>query len=304
MGDFSQIERSPLRLAYWGQLAALLTTAFVLAYLSWSSYRDAIARAETTSSGIARVNAFALDTTLNTADMLLAETAAIVAPHMADRAALDAAWREESRRLRLYLSRIPQLNSVRIFNAAGQPRTGFNQAECLACHKPKQAQSYLFLHAELAAAARKRLVRQHFGWLARSLLERALLWHASPERLRGLIRVEGDIGWGDRHRDRPRRGHRHAHRMRHRRVRLGTEHQHLGLGQQRGTPGALGQGHGSHRSIMARRMLSSCRADNPVEETMTMRPAAPLALTCLAALLVGGLAVAAALVSWRDRGKR
>ena len=33
MGDFSQIEKRPLRLAYWGQLAALLTTALVLADL-------------------------------------------------------------------------------------------------------------------------------------------------------------------------------------------------------------------------------------------------------------------------------
>ncbi|GLT23652.1 hypothetical protein GCM10007933_31200 [Zoogloea oryzae] len=120
MGDFRQIEKRALRLAYWGQLAALLTTALVLAYLSWSSYHDAFTKAEATASGIARVNAFALDTTLNTADMLLAETATVVAPHMADRAALDAAWREESRRLRLYLSRIPQLNSVRVFNAAGE----------------------------------------------------------------------------------------------------------------------------------------------------------------------------------------
>ena len=120
MADFSQIEKRPLRLAYWGQLAALLTTALVLAYLSWSSYHDAITKAEVTSSGIARVNAFALDTTLSTADMLLAETATVVAPRMGEPAALDAAWREESRRLRLYLSRIPQLNSVRIFNAAGE----------------------------------------------------------------------------------------------------------------------------------------------------------------------------------------
>ena len=51
---------------------------------------------------------------------------------------------------------------------------------------------------ELDAAARKRLVRQHFGWLARSLLERGLLWYASAERLKTLIHVEGDVGLAER----------------------------------------------------------------------------------------------------------
>ena len=39
---------------------------------------------------------------------------------------------------------------------------------------------------ELDLSARQALVREHFQWLARSLLERAVLWHASPERLRRL----------------------------------------------------------------------------------------------------------------------
>ncbi len=47
---------------------------------------------------------------------------------------------------------------------------------------------------ELDAAARAALVRAHFGWLARSLLERGLLWYASPQRLKRLIQVEGDVG--------------------------------------------------------------------------------------------------------------
>ncbi|MDH4394006.1 MAG: lipid A biosynthesis acyltransferase [Aquabacterium sp.] len=51
---------------------------------------------------------------------------------------------------------------------------------------------------ELDPAARQRLVRDHFGWLARSLLERGLLWHAAPERLRSLIQVEGDVDLADR----------------------------------------------------------------------------------------------------------
>lgn len=43
-----------------------------------------------------------------------------------------------------------------LFGADRSLRAGVNQAECLACHKPKQAQSYLFLHNELTTAARKR----------------------------------------------------------------------------------------------------------------------------------------------------
>lgn len=50
---------------------------------------------------------------------------------------------------------------------------------------------------ELDAAQRQALVREHFEWLGRSLLERALLWHASKERLRRLIRVEGDIHFAE-----------------------------------------------------------------------------------------------------------
>ncbi len=51
---------------------------------------------------------------------------------------------------------------------------------------------------ELSEVERKALVREHFQWLARSLLERALLWHASPQRLRRLIRVEGDVHLAER----------------------------------------------------------------------------------------------------------
>ena len=46
---------------------------------------------------------------------------------------------------------------------------------------------------ELGTAERQALVREHFQWLARSLLERAVLWYASPERLKRLIQVEGDV---------------------------------------------------------------------------------------------------------------
>ena len=50
----------------------------------------------------------------------------------------------------------------------------------------------------LDAAARAALVRQHFQWLARSLLERGLLWFASPARLKSLIQIEGDVGFAER----------------------------------------------------------------------------------------------------------
>ena len=51
---------------------------------------------------------------------------------------------------------------------------------------------------EMPHAERQALVSAHFGWLARSLLERAILWWASPERIRSLIHVEGDIGLAER----------------------------------------------------------------------------------------------------------
>jgi Kdo2-lipid IVA lauroyltransferase/acyltransferase len=45
---------------------------------------------------------------------------------------------------------------------------------------------------------REALVREHFMWLGRSLLERGLLWHASPERLKRLIQVDGDVCLAER----------------------------------------------------------------------------------------------------------
>jgi KDO2-lipid IV(A) lauroyltransferase len=50
----------------------------------------------------------------------------------------------------------------------------------------------------LPPAEREALVREHFGWLTRSLLERGLLWYASPARLKRLIHVEGDVGLAER----------------------------------------------------------------------------------------------------------
>lgn len=52
---------------------------------------------------------------------------------------------------------------------------------------------------ELAPEARAQLVREHFALLGRSLLERGVLWYGAPERLEGLIHVEGDIAAAARH---------------------------------------------------------------------------------------------------------
>ena len=51
---------------------------------------------------------------------------------------------------------------------------------------------------ELPEHERRRLVRQHFEWTGRSLLERGLLWHASKARLQRLIHVEGDVHLAER----------------------------------------------------------------------------------------------------------
>jgi Kdo2-lipid IVA lauroyltransferase/acyltransferase len=51
---------------------------------------------------------------------------------------------------------------------------------------------------ELDEARRTAIAREHFQWLARSLLERGLLWYAPVERIRRLIHVEGDVGLADR----------------------------------------------------------------------------------------------------------
>ena len=55
---------------------------------------------------------------------------------------------------------------------------------------------------EQSAAEHEALAREHFQWLGRSILERGLLWYASPARLKRLIRVEGDVKLAERS-DRP-----------------------------------------------------------------------------------------------------
>ncbi len=51
---------------------------------------------------------------------------------------------------------------------------------------------------ELEPLVRRDLLRDHFRWLGRSAVERALLWYAPPERLRRLIHVEGDVHLAER----------------------------------------------------------------------------------------------------------
>ena len=55
---------------------------------------------------------------------------------------------------------------------------------------------------DMPVPEREALLREHFACLGRSLLERGMLWYASPERLRRLIHVEGDVGLAERS-DRP-----------------------------------------------------------------------------------------------------
>lgn len=51
---------------------------------------------------------------------------------------------------------------------------------------------------DMPLADREHLLRQHFQWLTQSLLDRAVLWWASPDRIRRLIQIEGDIELAER----------------------------------------------------------------------------------------------------------
>lgn len=51
---------------------------------------------------------------------------------------------------------------------------------------------------EKSAEERRAIAHENFQWIARSFLERGLLWYASPERLKRLIHVEGDVGFAER----------------------------------------------------------------------------------------------------------
>jgi len=51
---------------------------------------------------------------------------------------------------------------------------------------------------QLDGAARQALLREHFRWLGRSIVERGLLWYAPRERLMKLIEVRGDVHFAER----------------------------------------------------------------------------------------------------------
>ena len=51
---------------------------------------------------------------------------------------------------------------------------------------------------DMPPSEREALLKQHFEWLTQSLLDRAVLWWASPGRIRRLIHVEGDIDLAER----------------------------------------------------------------------------------------------------------
>ena len=51
---------------------------------------------------------------------------------------------------------------------------------------------------QMTPVQRRQLTREHFRWLGRSILERGVLWYASPQRLKRLIHVEGDVQLAER----------------------------------------------------------------------------------------------------------
>jgi KDO2-lipid IV(A) lauroyltransferase len=55
---------------------------------------------------------------------------------------------------------------------------------------------------EKSEAQRRALVKEHFLWLGRSIVERGVLWFAPVSRLKRLIHVEGDVTLAERS-DRP-----------------------------------------------------------------------------------------------------
>ncbi len=51
---------------------------------------------------------------------------------------------------------------------------------------------------DMPLSERQALLKRHFGWLTRSLIERSVLWYGSEARVKGCIQVEGDIGLAER----------------------------------------------------------------------------------------------------------
>ncbi len=51
---------------------------------------------------------------------------------------------------------------------------------------------------DMSEPQRHELVRKHFRWLGRSIIERGLLWYASNERIKRLVHVEGEVTLAER----------------------------------------------------------------------------------------------------------
>jgi Kdo2-lipid IVA lauroyltransferase/acyltransferase len=51
---------------------------------------------------------------------------------------------------------------------------------------------------DMSEPQRHELVRKHFRWLGRSIVERGLLWYASNERIKRLVHVEGEVTLAER----------------------------------------------------------------------------------------------------------
>jgi len=89
--------------------------------------------------------------------------------------------------------RLPLALQARVGNAIG--RLGFH---LVASRRRVALRNLELCFPEVSSAERERLAKEHFRWLGRSLLERGLLWYASPERLRTIIHVEGDVHLAER----------------------------------------------------------------------------------------------------------
>ena len=90
-------------------------------------------------------------------------------------------------------SALPLAVQARVGNAVG--RAGFH---LVASRRRVALRNLELCFPELSPVAREQLAKEHFRWLGRSLLERGLLWYASPERLRTIIHVEGDVHLAER----------------------------------------------------------------------------------------------------------
>ncbi len=100
------------------RIVAVVSLA-VLAFLAWGGYRDAIEHARTTTSSVARLNAQSLFATLNAADGVLADVVAEAGRHHYAQHGGQEAWAEDAHRLKNFLTRVPAIHSVHVYDAKG-----------------------------------------------------------------------------------------------------------------------------------------------------------------------------------------